>query len=182
MLTWLARKSIRTFQRTWEYDTHYLEEVLDEGFDALSPMMGMQKISSYQRDIPSAPYYAAKIVAVRAGDCGPCLQLVVRMAERAGVDPKIIDAVLRDDIEALPDDVRLVASFAGFTIARDFAADPLREEIVRRWGKRALISLSYAIASGGFYPAFKWALGHGHACTRVHVGGHEVAVKHEAFA
>ncbi|MGC1201258.1 MAG: hypothetical protein WA879_06880, partial [Candidatus Acidiferrales bacterium] len=59
-----------------------------------------------------------------------------------------------------------------FVVARDIAAsDRLRTEIESRWGRRAVVSLAFSIAGGQFFPNVKYALGFGHACTRVAVAG-----------
>jgi hypothetical protein len=67
--------------------------------------------------------------------------------------------------------VALAARFAQKTLAHAPEADDLREEVVRMWGKRALISLAFAIMSARLFPTLKYALGHGHACTRLTIGG-----------
>jgi hypothetical protein len=55
-------------------------------------------------------------------------------------------------------------------------ADDLREEVVRKFGKRGLIALSFALLSARMYPKLKFALGHGHSCTRLTVGGETLPV------
>ena len=40
-----------------------------------------------------------------------------------------------------------------------------------RWGKRALVSLAFAVTGARIFPTLKYAMGHGRACTRVTVGG-----------
>ena len=71
----------------------------------------------------------------------------------------------------MTDAAKLAFRFAKATLAHDPAADALREEIEQRWGKRALISLAFAITAGRVYPTVKYALGHGKACQRLTVGG-----------
>ena len=93
------------------------------------------------------------------------------MAERGGVDAKVLRAVLTEDPTAMPDDVALAWRFTRATLDRDPAADQYREEIVRRWGPRAVISLAFAIVAARIYPTVKYAMGHGKACTRIVVGG-----------
>ena len=176
MLEMIARRKLDRFEKEWSYDVDYLREILDAGgLDALAPMMGMQKISSYRRDIPVTPYFAANIVAVRHGDCGPCLQLGVRMELRAGVSADVIRNVLANDVKALPEDVALTVEFTQATLRHDPEAEPLRVRIEQKWGKRAVISLSYGIAGSLFYPTFKYAFGYGHECSLVHIG--DLAVK-----
>src|SRR5262249_25524963 len=107
----------------------------------------------------------------RHEDCGPCTQLGVAMAERAGVRPEVLRAVLADNPDAMPADVALVWRFTRATLAHDATADEYREAIVKQWGRPALVSLAFAITAGRIYPTVKYALGHGKACTRVVVGG-----------
>ena len=47
----------------------------------------------------------------------------------------------------------------------------MREEIGRRWGRRALLSLTFALIAARVFATAKYALGHGRACTRLTVGG-----------
>ena len=100
------------------------------------------------------------------------------MAERAGVRPEVLRAVLADAPYAMPPDVALVWQFTRATLAHDAAADEYREAIVKRWGRRALVSLAFAITAARIYPTVKYALGHGKACMRVVVGGTPVMFDH----
>jgi hypothetical protein len=64
--------------------------------------------------------------------------------------------------------------FARAVLARSPELDDLRAEVVRTWGRAALISLTFAIAATRVYPLVKYALGHGRACQRLRVAGVEV--------
>lgn len=175
MLKWFANQWLDKFEREWGYDVSYMREVLDAGgIEALKPIMALQKVAAYRGDCPRDALFAASLVAGRAGDCGPCLQLGVKMAERAGMPPEQIAAVLTQDRDAMSEDVRVAYDFARAALARDGWDIPAREAVVRRFGKRALIAMSYGIAVAGFYPAFKYALGAAHACQRIRVGTSEV--------
>jgi hypothetical protein len=175
MLTWIFKRWLNKFEREWDYDVTYMRTVLDEcGPDALAPFSGVAKVSAYKKDAPPDVYYTAALLATRNGDCGPCLQLVANMAHRAHVPPAVIRAVLAGDREAMPENVQLTYDFTRAVLARDGWDGAVREELRKRFGPRAIVSLSYAIAIGGFYPAFKYAYGVGHACQRVQVGNIEV--------
>jgi hypothetical protein len=65
--------------------------------------------------------------------------------------------------------------FAKALLARSEQLDDLREEIVRRWGRKALIAVAFCIASGRAFPVLKYALGHGHSCQRIEIGGATLA-------
>ena len=49
-------------------------------------------------------------------------------------------------------------------------------DVVRRFGRRGLVSLAYAMLAGRMYPTLKYALGHGHACRRLNIGGETTPV------
>lgn len=183
MLKWLVKKQLSAFGRRWNYDTGYMQEVVDEaGLDALKPMMGLQKLGAYRGGVPLAAYYGAGLTASKHADCGPCLQLGVSMAENEGLSPKIISAILREDFGALPEEALLGIELAKSTIARDGSGDDARAQILRRWGRRGLVALAYSIVAAQSFPAFKYAIGHGHACVRLRVGNESIAMREPTVA
>ena len=176
MLKWLIRRRLDAFDRTFGYDSSYIRELLDADPAAFRRFAKVMGLTSYRKDVPADARYAAGIVAAAAEDCGPCTQLGVTMAEREGIRPDILRAILEGDEPAMPPDVALAYRFARATIAHDPEADGLREEILRKWGRRGLISLAFAITASRLFPTVKYALGHGRACQRVKVGGELVGV------
>jgi hypothetical protein len=173
-------RRLAAFERAYDYDLGYAREILAVSPRALVLFGSIEKLARYRRDVPRDAHYAAKLVAAKAEDCGPCTQLVVTMAERAGVAPALLRAVLLGDEKAMSADAALGFRFARTVLAHEPEADDLRETILARWGKHALISLAFAIAASRVFPTVKYALGHGQACTRVSVGGSAVAVLREA--
>src|SRR5262249_20831275 len=157
------RRQIAAFERAWNYDASYMHEVLDADPRALWAFSKVMGLAQYQKDVPPAAYCAAAITGTMAEDCGPCTQLTVDMAARAGVDAATLKALVSGDISAMPDDAALAVRFTRATLGHAPEADPLREEVVRRWGKRGLISLGFAITASRIFPTLKYALGHGQA-------------------
>jgi hypothetical protein len=171
MIRWALKRAIGKFEREWKYDAGYMRDIIDASPRAAWLFSRAVAIGRFRLDVPLEPWLAAGITAVRHEDCGPCTQLGVAMAERAGVSPAVLRAVLADDVDSMPPDVALVWKFTRATLAHDLAADEYRDEIVRRWGRRGLVSLAFAITASRIYPTVKYALGHGKACMRVVVGG-----------
>jgi hypothetical protein len=180
MLKWLIRKRLAAFERTYDYDTSYIREILAVDTRAVLALARLGGMSNYRRDVPRDVYYAARLTGTMAEDCGPCTQLNVAMALRDRVDPRTIAAVLRGDETAMTDDVRLGVQFARAALRREDDAAPLREVIVRRWGPRALVSLAFGVTAARLYPTLKYALGHGTACRRVVVAGEPVDIVRDA--
>ena len=170
MLKWFFKRWIGKFERTWNYDASYLRELVDIDPRAMLAFGKLRTISDYRKDAPPAAYTAAGIIAVMSEDCGPCTQLGIDMAERGGVDPAVLRAVVARDFAAMPYEVALAARFTEATLRRAPEADDLREEVVRQFGKRGLLSLSFAMLSARMFPTLKYALGHGQACTRLTIG------------
>jgi hypothetical protein len=171
MLKWFLRRWIAKFQRTWNYDASYLRELVDADPRAMLAFGKVQGLTKYRKDIPLAPYCAAGMVAVMAEDCGPCTQLAIDMAEREGVEPAILRAVVARDYAAMPYDVALATRFTEASLRHAPQADDLRDEVVRQFGQRGLISLAFAMVVARTYPTLKYALGRGKTCTRLTVGG-----------
>ena len=176
MIRRLLRRSIESFERKWNYDASYLKEIAD-----LSPVAAVKfalatSLGTYRKDAPPAAVFAAGITAVRSEDCGPCTQIAVTMAERQGVHSEVLRALLNDDESAMPEEVALAWRFTRATLAHDASADACREEIVRRWGPRAVVSLAFAITTARMYPTVKYAMGHGQICSRVIVDGTPVTI------
>ena len=111
MLKWLMHKGIAAFERKWQYDASYLHEIIDVSPRAAWMFSRAAAIGTYRKDVPLAAWTAAAITAVRAEDCGPCTQLGVQMAEKSGVDPNVLRAILAEDAAAMPDDVALAWRF-----------------------------------------------------------------------
>lgn len=180
MLKWFFHRRLAAFERTYDYDMSYIRDMVDADPRAATIFNGIMPLARYRRDVPKDAWYAAKITAAMAEDCGPCTQLVVKMAEQAGVAPKILEAVLVGRTATMPDNVVLAYRFAQAVLRHDLEADTLRKDILQRWEARGLVSLAFAITSSRMLPTVKYALGHGKACVRVRVGGKDLGVEKQA--
>ena len=179
MLRWLVNRQMKAFERKFDYDLSYAREMFDASPRAFWRFSRISGMSNHREGVPLDAWYAAKIAATLSEDCGPCTQLVVTMAEREGVSPASLRAILAADQQAMPDDVALGFHFTRAVLARDIAeSDRLRAEILKLWGPRAVVSLALAIASSRVFPNIKYALGHGHACSRVQVAGASAPLAH----
>ena len=171
MLSWMIRRKIDAFEEEYAYDMDYARELLGTSVRAMMLFHKATGLGEFREGVPKDAWYAARLVTMRSEDCGPCTQLTATMAERDGQSPEMIEAVLSERLDTLSDDVRLSVDFSKAVIARDPAADALRQRVVERFGRLGLVSLAFAILSSRLYPTLKYALGYGHACSVVHVAG-----------
>jgi hypothetical protein len=182
MLKFFFTRYLDRFERTWGYDASYMRQVL-----AVSPgsflkyMLGTG--AANRKDAPSKAIIAAGLAGVMSEDCGPCTQIGVDMAVAAGTDPETLRAILAGDEAAMGETAALAWRFARASLARDMeTCDPLRDEIVRRWGEKALVAISLSLVATRMYPTLKYALGHGKACSKVTVAGIAMPVAHLPLA
>lgn len=174
MLKWLIKRRLDAFEKAYGYDVTYMRELLDTDARALIRWSRITGISQYRRDVPKDVYWAVKLTSIIAEDCGPCSQLVVGMALGDGVDPRLVANVAEGNDALLSEDVRLGIAYARAVLAREPAADELRETIEKRWGPRAVVSLAFSITAARLFPTLKYALGHGKACQRLEVAGETI--------
>lgn len=139
-------------------------------------------LGRYRKGVPADALAAAGLTAVKHEDCGPCTQLGVSMFEEAGVDPTLLRAVLTGTPAMMTPDVALAWRFPRAILDRDHAAHRYREEIIRKWGRKAMMSLAFAIVTARLYPTVKYAMGHGQACTRIVVAGAPIVFDHATSA
>ncbi|MFL5295936.1 MAG: hypothetical protein ACJ798_06090 [Phenylobacterium sp.] len=182
MLKAFFTRYLDRFERRWGYDASYMRQVL-----AVSPWsflkfsLGTQ--AADRRAAPPEAITAAGLAGVLAEDCGPCTQIAVDMATAGGMDPQVLRAILAGDEAAMGETAALGWRFARASLARDMAAcDPLRDEIVRRWGEGALVAIGLTLTASRMYPTLKYALGHGKACSQVVVAGVAAPVVHMPLA
>jgi hypothetical protein len=171
MMKWFIRKRLAAFEKEFGYDASYMRHVLDTDLGAFLRFAKMASAAKYRKDVPLDLYTAVGLVGVLTADCGPCTQLGVTMALREGVPGVTLAKILRGDEDEMTEPTRLGARFARAVLAHDPAADEYRAEIERRYGPRAVISLGLALVGSQMYPTFKYALGYGHACSRIEVEG-----------
>jgi hypothetical protein len=174
MLKWLIHRKMRRFEKAHGYDASYMHEVLDLDLGAFFKFGRAVALGRYRKDVPADAYFAATLASSMHADCGPCTQLGVGFALQEGVPARAVAAIVAADETAMTADVALGFRFARAVLAHAPQADELRDEIARRWGPRAVLALSFGMMAAQMYPALKYALGHGQACTRVTVAGQTV--------
>ena len=120
MIKWALHKAINRFEREWNYDAGYMHDMIEASPRAAWLFSRVVALGQFRRDLPIEAWCAAGLTAVRHEDCGPCTQLGVTMAERAGVSAAVLRAVLFEKPDAMPPDRPGVALHAGHACARCF--------------------------------------------------------------
>jgi alkylhydroperoxidase family enzyme len=180
MRNFIARRLLRITNKRYGYDTTYLEVMLEQSPSAFFKFASAAKAANYRQVVPVEAFFAAKLVAATAEDCGPCTQLVVNMALEAKMAQDQIEAVLRSDIRAMTPEVALAFAFADAVAKRAPDADTHRDAVRGRWGEKGVIDLAMALQMSRTFSMIKLALGYARECHRVSVAGHNVDVVRHA--
>jgi hypothetical protein len=138
MLTSLLRAAVRRLEKRYDYDAGYLHDLAKASPKALMAFSGVQKLAGFRQGAPPQALAAASLVATMAEDCGPCVQIGVKISQENGVSPTVLRGVLIGNFSLMgprpawptPSPRRRWSTTLGL-------ADPLRDEVVRAGVPRA---------------------------------------------
>ena len=170
MLAWWIKRKLDSFEKAYSYDTAYLREIL-----AVSPRAALSyqraiKLGHYRGGLSLESWHIVNIIGIVHEDCGACAQLSVDLALEAGVPSEVVRAVVRGDLDGIPEPSRMLADFALAVLRGEARADELREQVLERHGRDVLVAIAFALTTTKMYPTVKRVLGYAHSCTRVKVG------------
>ena len=148
----------------------YMRMLSDAAPIALEKFLKATALARHRETVPPEASLVAGLVGVIAEDCGSCVQILVDMARDGGVQDPVIEAVLVSDTSKMTDDARLAFLFASAIVARDTAADAIRETVRQRWGDKGIVDLTMATQANRLYPMVKTGLGFAGSCRTVMVG------------
>jgi len=121
MLKAFVEKSLRRQEEITGEPTDFLRDIYEAAPGGFWRFALFVPMSRYSKRLPIEAYAVARIAAVHAEDCGPCLQTVVNMASSAGVPVDILRAAVMRDLGAMDERTRTVFEFAEAIAARDFS-------------------------------------------------------------
>jgi alkylhydroperoxidase family enzyme len=180
MRSWIARRMLRATRKRHGYDTGYLEFLLKQSPSAFFKFAALNKAANHREVVPVDASFTARLVGVMAENCGPCTQLVVDMALKAGMPKDQIEAVLRRDPKAMNEATVLAFRFADAVVRRFTNDDEYRDAVRAEWGEKGIIDLTMTLQTSRLFPMVKAALGYAKECRRVSVDGHDVDVVKQA--
>ncbi len=161
-----SRETIRQFGRHYDYDTSYLEELMDASVAAFQAFEAAMPMARVRKAAPVDLVMIAKLAAMRAQDCGPCTLLSVKMARDAGVAEEVIRAVLRGGAELNPGQ-RDVHDYARALALNEDMDAGLLPRLMQRCGRETVAELAVNIIATKLYPTLKRALGHAQSCSLI---------------
>lgn len=172
--------ALKAFSAHYDYDVSYLDHMRAVAPDAFAAFWKINDAASHRGALPAEALFVAKLVGALAEDCGPCVQLGVKMAEEAGIAAADIEAALTRNEAAMSDAARAAFRFADALVRHDPSLDEAREAARALWGDRGVVELAMGMQVVRLFPMVKIGLGYGKTCQRVTVAGKPVDVAKEA--
>ena len=165
---------ISKFEKESGQSADYLRDVAAGSKAAFAKFMLMMPMANHRRAVPKAAWHAARLVATRREDCGPCVQIVIDMAIADGVSPKLLQDVWHGRHEALSREVAAAVRLASAVVDDEESENAAARsaEVASLLGQSALVDLAFAISTARVFPTLKRSLGHARSCALVdlHVG------------
>lgn len=176
MLQLLLRNAIAKQEALFNVSLDYLRHMLATSTSAFIKFNLLMPMARHRQQLPLAAQAIAALMGSRSQDCGPCVQITANLALQYGVDASILQAVLEDRPDNLPEELALVYRFSQAVLMNEPLADPLREDVRARWGDAGVLDVAFAIASAQVYPITKRVLGFGKSCAlvQIEVNGHHM--------
>ncbi|BBM01255.1 hypothetical protein [Microbulbifer sp. GL-2] len=156
------------FSDKYRYDMDYLKEFLRSSPKGYEKFANFQPLSMHREFLPLDIFWVSKLAAMQVADCGACLQLNVRMALEADVDPTVVKACIQGGSN-LPETLKDIFDFST-ALASYKNIDPvLDERISVQLDTKQRIELGVSVATASVYPAIKRAMGHTQSCSLIEI-------------
>lgn len=167
MLKNLILRKLDGVERELGESVDYLRHIVRHSVGAFLKFTKIMPLNNYRKVLPPDAWHVARIVAAREVDCGPCVQIEINLARKAGIDPAVLRAVIDENPDALPqplaDTYRFIKSVVDHVSHGE--ADTLRERVRGHYGETGLIEMALAVAVTRMFPTTKKVLGFATACS-----------------
>lgn len=165
----LIEIKLKNFEKVTGESVEYMRELLRHSLPGFFLFVLFMPLSSYRGKLSKEAFHLARISAIKYEDCGPCLQMVVTMAARAGVDHGLIRNTLENDKSTLSEEWVVVLAFVQATVENNVNLNEARAAVTELLGERAVTDLALVIASVRVYPMVKRAMGYARSCSKVQI-------------
>jgi len=157
---------LRGFGAHYDYDTGYLEDLLDTSMEAFKAFEAAMPMARVRKAAPVDLIMIAKLAAMKAQDCGPCTLLTVKIAREAGLEETTIRAALKNG-EGLEGEQRDVCDYANAVALNNELHPDLLPRLQERLGNEVIAELAVNIIATKLYPTLKLALGRSQSCSLI---------------
>ncbi|MBA2115988.1 hypothetical protein [Bremerella alba] len=158
-----AKESLEQFGQHFDYDNGYLIQLLEDSPEAFETFAAAQAMPNFHKVLPLEAFYVAKVAVMKTEDCGPCMNLSLKMGAEQGVDRELLKAIVQAP-QSLPQPLRDVHDHAMAVIQNENDDADRMERIRNHYGIEAFAELAVVIVGCRIYPTLKRAMGMANHC------------------
>jgi len=158
-----ARASLEQFGRHFDYDNGYIVQLLEDSPQGYAAFAAAQGMPNLHKALPPEAFYVAKVAVMKAEDCGPCMNLSLKMGAEQGIDRELLKQIVQDP-QSLPAPLRDIHDHAAAVIRNENDDADRMERIRNHYGVEAFAELAVVIVGCRMYPTLKRAMGMASHC------------------
>lgn len=164
MIRWFISNRLNAAEKKIGVSLEYLREMLATAPPIFFKFLKLKPLATHRRVLPPSVLHVARIVATRHHDCGACVQMAVNHALQEGLSPELLQLVLDQHVELLPEALAAAYGFAESVVTRDGEDEEWRERVRRQFGDEGVVELSLAVAVSAVFPTMKRGMGYAASC------------------
>lgn len=158
-----TRATLEQFGEHFDYDIGYIIQLLDDSPEAYQTFAAAQAMPNFHKVLPLDVFFVAKTAVMKTEDCGPCMNLSLKMGAEQGIDRELLKAVVMDP-QSLPPHLRDIHDHAVAVIRNENDDADRMERIRNHYGIEAFAELAVVIVGCRIYPTLKRAMGMANFC------------------
>ncbi|MFN3153508.1 hypothetical protein [Bremerella sp.] len=158
-----ARAALEQFAQHYDYDNGYIVQLLEDSPAAYQAFAAAQAMPNIHQVLPVEAFFVAKIAVMKTEDCGPCLNLSLKMGAEQGLERELLKKAVADP-QSLPQQLRDIHDHAVAVIRNENDDADRMERIRNHYGMEAFAELAVVIVGCRIYPTLKRAMGMANHC------------------
>jgi alkylhydroperoxidase family enzyme len=164
MIRWLVVRHLNALERQVGSSVDYLRHFARVSLSAYWRFALIGPAAAFHQKAPLTLVHTVRLVATRGEGCGSCLQVAVQLAKQDGMAPDLLQAVLENRIEEMPQSVMIAYKFARSVVEHDGGDAHWRNQLLSECGEVVVAELSLALAMARVFPTLKRGLGYATLC------------------
>ena len=144
----------------------YLRDLAEHNTEGLAKFLNFMPLAYHRAEASNEELAVVKLATMVNEDCGPCLQINIRLAIMAGVNPELVRAVVEGRVDDIGDEgLRTLYHYANAVFRNTADLAEHVDKVEAMVGSTRLGDLAIAIASARVFPTLKKGMGHGVSCS-----------------